>query len=762
MDVLKRNGEREHFNVEKIHKVVEYACDGISGVSVSDVIMAAHLKLYDGIKSTDIHKELINSAANLISEQSPNYQFVAGKLLNYSLRKMVWGGMTPPSLKEQVDRMVALGFYTDEFSTMYSDAEWERLNAVMVHDRDLKMSYIGIKEYIDKYSVRDRSLNGVFPEETPQFTYMLAAILSNYNNLHDLKSIKNTYDQYSLWYVSLPTPIMAGLRTSDKQFSSCTKISIDDNLDSLAAGLGAVMKYAANKAGIGLDLTRIRAEGSPVRKTKSISHTGLIPFIRAYEGALKSCSQGGVRGASMTVHLLFWHLDAPDLLVLKNNKGTPDSRVRKVDYSFLINDYLYQRLIKKKNITLFCPRQAVGLYEAFFDNPAEFARLYEKYEADSSIRKRTVKAVDHFFNLITERKETGRIFVMNVDNVGPHKPLNERITTSNLCQEILIATSPLKHLYDAEAMIALCTLAAINVGICNTPEDLESACKTAVRSLDTLLDYQDYMVPAAHTSTRKYRPLGIGVINLAYYLAKNNVTYNNEGGWQMLDDLMESITFYCIKASIELAKERGVCEGYEETKWASGLLPIDYYKPSIDEIVKFTPKMDWEWLRGQLKLYGIRNALLTAFMPAESSAKISNATSGVDAVRSLVTVKGNKLNVSKQVVPEIQRLKNKYDMLWEMPNMTGFIKSMAIINRLCSQSVSTNLSYDKKNYQNGIIPASTMIKDLLDAAHYGLPTLYYHNNNDNRDEDQGAVVELNNQQTPELEPIDDECDSCKI
>lgn len=764
INVVKRSGEIEKLNLDKIHRLLETACDGITGVSVSDIEMKAHLSFYDGITTKDINKALIKASADLISEQNPNYQYVSAKILNYELRKDVWGGKEPPKLFAHITKMVNTGFYTPELLEHYSESDWNELDNHIDHDRDFEFAFIGLREYIDKYSVRDRSLDEISPLETPQLTYMLIAALSCLDT-KNLKDIRKLYNDFSNWDISLPTPIMAGVRTPTKQFSSCTVISVDDTLDSIISASGAIVKYVAKKAGIGLDVTRLRAEGSPVGKEKGIKHTGVTPFLRMFEGALKSCSQGGVRGGSMTTHVLIWHRDIEEFIVLKNNKGTHDSRVRKMDYSVEINDYFYNRFVENKSITLFSPHDVPGLYEAFFKDKKAFAKLYEKYEKDTTINKKVVSARELFTKIIIERKETGRLYIFNVDNANDTSPFDAAITTSNLCQEILLPTTPLKSLDDPNGLVSLCTLSAINLGNVKNLDDLERVCKNTVKTLDNLLDYQEYMIPAAWNATRLYRPLGIGVINLAYYLAKNGVNYSSTEGHKLIDDTMEAINYFCIKASIELARERGPCEGYDKTKWSRGLLPIDYYKKSIDDIVQFEPKRDWEWLRGELKKYGIRNATLTAFMPAESSAKISNATNGVEPIRSLITTKGNKSNISKQVVPEITRLKNKYEMLWDMESMDGVIKSMAIISRLCSQSISSNLSYNPVHYPEGQIPLSILLKDLLKANHFGLPTLYYHNTPDGRDENlvDEKVVENIIENAVEAATVEEEvCDSCML
>jgi ribonucleoside-diphosphate reductase alpha chain len=753
--VVKRDGSKEELNLEKIHKIVEFACEGITGVSVSDIEMKAHLSFYDGITTKDINKALIKSAADLISESSPNYQFVAGKLLNYEMRKDAWGGKTAPRLYNHIVKMVSAGFYTSELLEFYTEQEWDKLDEFIDHDRDFNMAYIGVNEYLTKYSMRDRSLDAVIPLETPQITYMLvAAILMKEEK--SLKAVKSYYNDISLWNISLPTPIMAGIRSTEKQGSSCVLIAIDDNLNSIISGSGAIIKYIASKAGIGIDASRIRAEGSTVKRDKSVKHTGMIPFLRLFESSVKSCSQGGVRGGSATCYYQLWHLEIEDLLVLKNNKGTQDNRVRKMDYGVQINNYLYNRFLQNKDITLFSPKDTPGMYDAFFTNQKEFARLYEQYEKDPTIRKKRINARELFTSLIIERKETGRLYIFNVDNVNDHGAFKVPVTQSNLCAEILLPTTPLQTLDDPNGEIALCSLSAINLGNVKSLDDLESICRNAVRGLDNLLSYQDYMVPAARNATMKYRPLGIGIINLAYYFAKNGVKYSDQEAHQLMHDTMEAIQFYCIKASIELAKERGAIPGLSNTKYGDGLFPIDHYNKNVDEIVKPKYNLDWKWLRTELKKHGIRNATLTAMMPAESSAKISNATNGVEPIRSLITTKSNKSNVSRQVVPEFNRLKNKYDPVWEMKSNEGVIKTMAVITKFIDQSISTNNNYNPAHYENGEIPVSLLMKDLLMCNKYGLRTLYYLNTNDQRDEE--VVVAAPVQE----EHADEDCDSCKL
>jgi ribonucleoside-diphosphate reductase alpha chain len=760
--VIKRNGETETFNIDKIHAMVERACEGISGVSVSDVEIQAHLSFFDGITSLEIHRALIKAATDLITEQSPNYQIVAGRLLNYDIRKTAWGGMTPPRLYDHVKNMVKQNFYTKDLLDFYSEEMWDKMEIFVDHDRDLKMPHIAVKEYMTKYAIRDRSLDDIVPLETPQITYILVSALMC-SDSKNLKDIKSYYDDVSNHNVSLPTPIMAGMRSPIKQFSSCVLIECDDNLNSITATSGAIVKYISKKAGIGIGASAIRAEGSKVGDG-SIKHTGVIPYFRLFESSVKSCSQGGVRGGAATLYTMLWHYEIEDVLVLKNNKGTPDNRVRKIDYGIQINNYLYRRLINGEDITLFSPHEVRDLYDAFFADQELFAKLYEKYERSTKIRKKTIPAKELFSKLMIERKDTGRIYIFNVDNVNSHSSFTVPIKMSNLCAEITLPTKPLNNILDEEGRIALCTLSAFNLGNIKSLDDIEGWAKNAVRGLDNLLTYQEYVVPAAYNSTQEFRPLGIGVINLAYYLAKNGLKYNDPEAWQLLHDTMEAIQFYCIKASVELAMEKGPCKSLAQTKYGQGLLPIDHYNKNVDEIVKPVYKQDWEWLREQVKKYGIRNATLTAVMPAETSAKISNSTNGVEPVRALVTVKGNKANISKQVVPDINRLKNKYDLLWDMKTMDGIIKCMAIIQKFTDQSISTNLSYNPQHFPNGEIPMSVMLRDILLANKYGLKTLYYHNTNDNRDEDLQDKTTSVTIETSEVtsEADKENCDSCVL
>lgn len=800
--VKKRDGTLEAFNADKIHKMLERSCEDLTGVSVSDVVMAAHLTFFDGMTSQEIHGAITKAAADLITEANPNYQYVAGRLLNYDLRKTAWGGMAPPNLYDYVVKMVSKGFYDEELLKMYDAAAWNKMNEIIDHDRDLKMSHIGVNEYVTKYSVRDRSETKFTPLETPQITYMMiAAIMCS--DTKSIKDIRSYYNDISNFHISLPTPIMAGMRTSDKQFSSCVLIECGDNLDSIGASASAIMKYISKKAGIGIGASAIRAEGSSVGKAKAVKHTGVVPFYRVFESSVKSCSQGGVRGGSATLYTMIWHLEIEDIIVLKNNKGTPDSRVRKLDYGIQINDFLYDRLATGGNITLFSPHDTPGLHDAFFADKEKFAELYVKYENDPSIRKKTVPAPELFAKIMMERKDTGRIYIFNVDNVNDHSSFLDPIKMSNLCAEITLPTVALgtvekkslivphadfletvrattedrsvngftlgQHTAETVEMIvdhdaariALCTLSAMNLGNIRSLDDLEGWMYNAVKGLDNLLSYQDYPVSASYEAMLDYRPLGIGVINLAYYLAKNGVKYGEPEANQLIHDTFEAIQFYGIKASIQLAKERGPCRLWKRTKYGQGLLPIDHYNKNVDQLVKPTYKLDWESLRPDLLKYGIRNATITALMPAESSAKVSNSTNGVEPVRALITTKGNKANVSKQVVPEIVKLKNRYDFLWDMKSMAGIIKTMAVIQKFVDQSISTNLSYNPAHFEGEMISMKVMLKDLLLCNKFGIKTLYYHNTNDQRDVsmvDESKAVVVESTETLQEEA----CDSCTI
>lgn len=756
--VTKRNGEREHLNIDKFHKVVMWACDGVAGVSASEVEIRSHIQFYDGIKTKDIQETLIKAAGDLISEATPNYQYVAGRLINYTLRKEVYGGFEPIPFIELVKRNVANGKYDKEILDLYTESELNELGNYIKYNRDNDFTYVAMEQMRGKYLVQNRVTKEYY--ETPQVMYMMigATLFASYGE-DRLKWVKDFYDEVSTFKLSLPTPIMAGLRTPTRQFSSCVLIESDDSLDSINATTSSIVRYISQKAGIGINAGRIRALGQPIRNGDAM-HTGLIPFLKLFQAAVKSCSQGGVRGGAATVYLPGWHLEFEDLVVLKNNKGTENNRVRHVDYAFQLNKLMYQRLIEGGDITLFSPDEVPDLYEAFFSDQEKFAELYDKYERSRSVKKKTIPAMEYFNMLITERKDTGRIYIMNVDNANSHGSFIEKVAPikqSNLCCEIDLPTKPLDDVNDMEGEIALCTLSAINWGAFKSPEEMEKTCELAVRSLDALLDYQNYPVKAAEIATMNRRPLGVGIINFAYFLAKNGVKYD-ESAFELVDTWSQHWSYYLIKASNKLAQEKGACPLSHESKYHYGVLPVDTYKKEVDELVAHTDKLDWEALRQDLKKYGIRNSTLMALMPAETSAQISNSTNGIEPPRALVSEKQSKDGVMKQVVPGIHHLKNKYDLLWEQTSPQGYIKVSAILQKYIDQGISVNTSYNPVNYEDEKVPMSALLTDLITCYKYGHKQLYYNNTYDGQGE-----IEVKDEVLPQSDVSDDgECDSCKI
>jgi len=762
--VVKRDGNKEPLDIEKLHKVVFYACEGITGVSASEVEIRSQIQFYSGIKSTDIQETLIKSAADLITEDTPNYQYVGGRLINYHLRKQVYGQFEPWHLKELVKKNVEQGFYDPSLLEDYDDEEYSLLNSYIRHDRDNNLTYAAMEQFRGKYLVQNRVTKEIF--ETPQVCYMLVAmsLFSHYDKKDRLRWVRDYYDAISNFDISLPTPIMAGVRTPQRQFSSCVLIETDDSLDSMNASSSAIVKYVSQKAGIGIGAGAIRAIGSPIRNGDAY-HTGVIPFFKHFQTAVKSCSQGGVRGGAATLHYPIWHYEVEDLLVLKNNKGTDDNRVRHIDYSVQFNKLFYERLIKGEDITLFSPSDVPGLYESFFNDYDKFKELYETAERNTRLRKKTVKAQELFSSFMEERKNTGRIYLMNVDNVNDHSPYKPDVAPvrmSNLCQEIALPTKPLEHIFDEEGRIALCTLSAINWGNVSDPDQFKKPCELAVRGLDALLDYQKYPVVAAQLHSSDYRPLGIGIINLAYFLAKNGSTYS-EPDLELVDEYAEAWSYYLIKASADLAKEKGACDRLDHTRYGDGILPIDTYKKDIDELVKHKERMPWKELRKQLKETGIRNSTLMALMPAETSAQISNSTNGIEPPRSYVSVKQSKDGVLKQVVPGYPRLKNKYELLWDQKSPEGYLKIMAVLQKYIDQTISTNTSYNPAHYDDEKIPMSELLKHLLMWYKWGGKTLYYFNTMDGQGE-----IEV---KEPEKTDFDDEnnaqfddadCDACVI
>ncbi len=764
IQVTKRDGTSQDFDLEKVHKVLEWAVEGIAGVSMSEIELKANIQLYDKIPAYDIHELLIKSAAELISEHTPNYQFVAARLISYKLRKEVYGDYTPWTLKRLIIENVSRGVYDGSIMEQYDPDEIDELDAYIKHDRDDSFTYAGMEQFRGKYLVQDRRTKQHY--ETPQMLYMMVAatLFINYPKETRIKYVKDYYDAISLFYISLPTPIMAGVRTPTRQFSSCVLIESGDSLDSINATSTSIVKYISKKAGIGVGAGSIRAEGAKVGDG-SVVHTGLIPFLKYFQSAVKSCSQGGVRGGAATVYLPIWHYEFEDLVVLKNNKGTEETRVRHMDYTFQLNKLMYERLISGGDITFFDPNDTPGLYEAFFADQDKFQELYEKYERARSIRKKTLPALEVFQSLLTERKDTGRIYVMNVDHANDHgsfKAEEAPIRMSNLCCEIDLPTKPLQSYDDPDGEISLCTLSAINWGLINHPNEFEKYCDLAVRSLDELLDYQDYPIKAAERSTMNRRPLGIGIINLAYFLAKRGMKYD-ESAFEEVDKYAEAWSYYLIKASADIAKEKGKIPLNNETKYGSGTLPIDTYKSAIDNLIEHSERLPWDALRSQLKDTGIRNSTLMALMPAETSAQISNSTNGIEPPRALVSYKQSKDGVLAQVVPGYHHLKNKYDLLWDQKSPDGYLKICAILQKYVDQGISVNTSYNPEHFDDNKIPMSAMIQDLVTAYKFGLKQLYYFNTFDGAGEMKEDLPSAVEDAANVMSNYDDEdCESCKI
>ena len=766
INVIKRDGRKEPLDIEKLHKVVFWATENLSGVSASELEIRSQIQFYNNIKTTEIQETMIKAAADLISEESPNYQYVAGRLVNYHLRKEVYGDYAPLSLLELIRRNVKSGFYDPALLTDYSENEWNAIEKFIDHERDMALTYVAMEQLRGKYLVQNRVSGQIM--ETPQIAYALiaATLFVRYPQETRMKYVRDYYDAISKHDISLPTPIMAGLRTPQRQFSSCVLIETGDSLDSINATSSAIVKYVSQKAGIGIGAGSIRAIGSPIRKGDA-SHTGLIPFYKHFQSAVRSCSQGGVRNGAATLYYPLWHYEIEDLLVLKNNKGTEDNRVRQMDYGVQFNKLMYERLLSGGDITCFSPSDVPGLYDAFFADQDKFKEIYEKAEKNPKIRKKTYKAIDLFSQFMEERKNTGRIYLMNVDHANTHGAFIESkavIKQSNLCAEIALPTKPLNHIFDEAGEISLCTLSAINWGNVKEPKDFERICDLAVRGLDELLSYQNYPVIAAELSTMNRRPLGIGIINFAYFLAKNDMSYSDPRALALVDEYAEAWSYYLIRASNQLAIEKGAAPKSNETKYGSGVLPIDTYKREVDELVPHVERMDWESLRSSLREHGIRNSTLMALMPAETSAQVANATNGIEPPRSLISVKQSKHGVLKQVVPEFRKLKNKYELLWDQKSPEGYLKLVAVLQKYIDQSISTNTSYNPTFYADEKIPMSVMIGHLLLCYKYGIKTLYYFNTYDGQGE-----VDINKlgqeQPLPEIfATLDDQdsCESCTI
>ncbi len=767
IQVQKRGGVREPLDIEKLHRVVFWATQGITGVSASEVEIKSHIQFYNGIKTTDIQETLIKSAADLISEENPNYQYVAGRLICYHIRKQVYGDFQPWHILDLVQQNVQAGFYDADLLKDYSKEEWDRINSFIRHERDEELTYAAMEQFRGKYLVQNRVTKDIY--ETPQIAYALiaATLFSKYPRDTRMMWVRDYYDAISTHQVSLPTPVMAGVRTPQRQFSSCVLIETGDSLDSINATASSIVKYVSQKAGIGIGASRIRAIGSPIRNGDAY-HTGVIPFYKLFQAATRSCSQGGVRNGAATLYYPIWHLEIEDLLVLKNNKGTDDNRVRHMDYGVQFNKVMYERLLSNGDITLFSPHDVPEMWDAFYTDVDRFRELYERAERNTKLRKKTIKAMELFTRFLQERKDTGRIYLMNVDHANTHgsfKPELAPIRQSNLCCEIDLPTKPLSDVNDAEGEIALCTLSAINWGVFRNPEDMERACTLAVRGLDALLSYQHYPILAAQLATENRRPLGVGIINLAYWLAKNDLSYSDSAALPEVDRWAQHWSYYLIKASVDLAKEYGACPKSNETKYHDGILPIDTYKKEVDELVPHVDIVDWPGLRSKLREHGIRNSTLMALMPAETSAQISNSTNGVEPPRSYVSIKQSKDGVLKQVVPEYRRLKNKYELLWDQRSPEGYLKIMAVLQKYIDQGISVNTSYNPQHYEDEKIPMSDMLKHLIMFYKFGGKQLYYFQTYDGQGEidldklNKQSIIE-DNQDSGVNDDAD--CDSCKI
>jgi ribonucleoside-diphosphate reductase alpha chain len=759
--VQKRDGRIESLDLDKMHLMVEEACKGLAGVSASQVEMKSGIQFYSGISTGEIQEILIRSASDLIDLDHPNYQYVAARLLLFSVRKQLYGKMKElPNLEQHIVECVSAEVYDNDIYIKYSQEEIAKADSFIDHDRDYLFTYAGLRQVVDKYLVQDRSSGGVY--ETPQFMYMMIAltIFAEYPKETRMSYVKRYYDAISKHKINIPTPIMAGVRTPLRQFASCVLVDVDDTLDSIFTSDMAIGRYVAQRAGIGINAGRIRGINSKIRGGE-VQHTGVVPFLKKFESTVRCCTQNGIRGGSATVHFPIWHQEIEDILVLKNNKGTEDNRVRKLDYSIQISKLFYERFIKDEEITLFSPHDVPGLYNAF--GLPSFDDLYVSYENDPSIPKKTIKAQELILNLLKERAETGRIYIMNIDHCNSHSSFKDKVEMSNLCQEITLPTYPLQHIDDSTGEIALCILSAINVGKVKSDEELEELCDLSVRGLDELIDYQKYPVVAAEIATKARRSLGIGFIGLAHYLAKLGFNYADQGAWDAVHGLTEAFQYYLLKASNQLAKEKGHCEYFGRTKYADGILPIDTYKKDVDEICSVRLEYDWETLRASILEHGLRHSTLSAQMPSESSSVVSNATNGIEPPRDYLSIKKSKKGPLKQIVPQYQTLKNNYTLLWDMPNNTGYINIVAVMQKFFDQAISGNWSYNPENYENNEVPTSVMANDFLTTYKMGWKTSYYQNTYDIKTDE--VVEEKPNLQNllSELSSVEEgECESCAV
>ena len=766
INVRKRNGSVEPLNLDKIHKMVDEACEGLgSGVSASQVEMNSGLQFFDGIETKDIQEILVRSASDLISLDNPNYQFVAARLLLFGLRKQVFGSdwvNGHPHILDHAFDCATKGIYDKEILGKYTKEEWDKIDSFIDHDRDMLFTYAGLRQIVDKYLVQDRSTGQVY--ETPQYMYMMiaATLFQNYRN-DRLEYVRRYYNAISKHKINIPTPIMAGVRTPLRQFASCVLVDVDDTLDSIFSSDMAIGYYVSQRAGIGINAGRIRGINAKIRGGE-VQHTGVIPFLKKFEATVRCCTQNGIRGGSATVHFPIWHQEIEDILVLKNNKGTEDNRVRKLDYSIQISKLFYERFISNGEISLFSPHDVPGLYDAFGTD--RFDELYVGYERDTSIPRKVIGAQELFLDLLKERAETGRIYIMNIDHCNSHSSFKDKVNMSNLCQEITLPTDPINHIDDKEGEIALCILSAINVGKLNKLDELESLCDLAVRGLEELIDYQGYPVAAAKRSTLARRSLGIGYIGLAHYLAKHGEHYDDQGAWKLVHDLSEAFQYYLLKSSNTIAKEKGACEYFSRTKYADGILPIDTYKRDIDEFCGAELNCDWETLRADIQAHGLRHSTLSAQMPSESSSVVSNATNGIEPPRGYMSTKKSKKGPLKQIVPQYTTLKNNYTLLWDMKDNDGYIKVVAAMQKFFDQAISGNWSYNPENYDDNEVPVSVMAGDLLKTYKYGWKTSYYQNTYDIKSDEPQLTDEKKQGIQDLLDDIfasqEEDCDSCKI
>jgi len=758
--VVKRNGTIQPLNLEKMHVMVDQACEGLAGVSASQVEIQSGIQFYDGISTAEIQEILIKSASDLIDLDHPNYQYVAARLLLFSVKKSLYGRIhETPMLKDHVIKCVDKGIYDEEILTLYDDEEFDKLQGIIDHERDYLFTYAGLRQIVDKYLVQDRSSGALY--ETPQFMYLLisATIFSKYPKEVRLDYVKRYYDAISRHKINIPTPIMAGVRTPLRQYASCVLVDIDDTLDSIFTSDMAIGRYVAQRAGIGINAGRIRGINAKIRGGE-VQHTGVVPFLKKFESTVRCCTQNGIRGGSATVHFPIWHQEIRDIIVLKNNKGTEDNRVRKLDYSIQISKLFYERFCENKEITLFSPHDVPGLYDSF--GTELFDELYTRYESDESIPKTTIGAQELILELLKERAETGRLYIMNIDHCNSHSSFLDKVEMSNLCQEITLPTKPLQHIDDEHGEIALCILSAINVGKITNIDQIEELCDLSVRSLDELIDFQGYPVKAAEIATKARRSLGIGYIGLAHYLAKNGVSYGDKKAWELTHDLTEAFQYYLIKSTVNLAKEKGACKYSDRTKYANGILPIDTYKKDVDELVSNDLKYDWESLRALVVEHGVRNSTLSAQMPSESSSVVSNATNGIEPPRGYLSIKKSKKGPLKQIVPQYASLKNNYTLLWEMQDNTGYINIVAVMQKFFDQAISGNWSYNPENYDNNEVPVSVMAQDFLSTYKYGWKTSYYQNTYDIKTDEIEESPQLENLVSNILSSEEEDCESCKL